>query len=163
MTGGKMKIAKCHPTRKVQAREMCKSCYDKWLKSVNPVYKKAQMSNTTEWAKKNPEKMKIIQERRKIKDANDPTVKLKQRNQALKRQYGITHDDYLRMLDTQNGACKLCYRKPGERKLHVDHCHRTGRVRGLLCHQCNWYLGTIEQDINIMSRIVDHLYLKEAP
>ena len=44
-----LKVASCHPNRKHQARGMCKPCYDKWLKSCNPDYKKRQAENATKW------------------------------------------------------------------------------------------------------------------
>lgn len=56
-----------------------------------------------------------------------------------KTRYGLSEADYQRMLDEQNGRCALCD-KPVE-KFHIDHCHNTGAVRGLLCHQCNIRIG----------------------
>ena len=83
---------------------------------------------------------------------------MKRREAALKKKYGINNADYDRIFAEQRGCCALCFRKPEKGKyLHVDHCHKTGNVRGLLCHQCNWYLGTIEEDLQIINRIVDYL------
>lgn len=48
--------------------------------------------------------------------------------------------DYERMLEAQGGGCAICETKPKTRRLHVDHDHRTGRVRGLLCFRCNRFL-----------------------
>jgi len=50
--------------------------------------------------------------------------------------------DYAAMLERQAGVCAICRRPPkvGGRRLHVDHDHRTGRVRGLLCFTCNRYI-----------------------
>ncbi len=50
---------------------------------------------------------------------------------------GVTDDQYHQMLERQDGHCALCPNRPKTRRLHVDHDHKTGRVRGLLCHQCN--------------------------
>ena len=55
------------------------------------------------------------------------------------RHYGLSAADYNRILARQNGVCGIC-KRPG-RKLCVDHCHATGKVRGLLCHNCNRGLG----------------------
>ena len=57
--------------------------------------------------------------------------------------YGLAPGDYERMLEAQGGVCAICKREPrsGGRKLHVDHCHRTKKVRGLLCWHCNVGLG----------------------
>lgn len=152
-----MKLASCHPERKHQARGMCKPCYDRWLKASNPGYRERQLSNTTKWARANPEKMAVIAARRKQKDAADPTLKERSRERQLKRTYGITQADYDAMLASQNGGCAICGRKPGARPLHVDHCHDTGAVRGLLCHQCNWYLGTVEAGPNVLNNLLSYL------
>lgn len=45
--------------------------------------------------------------------------------------------DYERMLEAQGGGCAICGRKPGERRLHIDHDHKTLAVRGVLCFRCN--------------------------
>ena len=68
------------------------------------------------------------------------TKKLKAREYRLKRRYGITNDDYNKMLKEQGGGCFICGNKPKEGKyLQVDHNHKTGFVRGLLCYYCNRY------------------------
>jgi len=56
------------------------------------------------------------------------------------RQLGIDTAMYERLLRLQGGHCALCPNVPKTRRLNVDHDHRTGRVRGLLCHRCNRYL-----------------------
>ena len=58
----------------------------------------------------------------------------------LRHRYGITEDQYAAMLTKQKGVCLICGRPPLNRRLSVDHDHRTGRVRGLLCYTCNRFL-----------------------
>lgn len=58
------------------------------------------------------------------------------------RELGWTDDDYFRVLDEQDGHCALCPTTPKTRRLHVDHDHFTGLVRGLLCYACNRRLDT---------------------
>ena len=60
-----------------------------------------------------------------------------------KEKYGITPEEYLEMVAAQDGRCKICQNAD---KLVVDHCHKTGRVRGLLCHGCNVALGFLRDD-----------------
>lgn len=151
-----MKLADCHPTRKMQARGMCKSCYDKWLKNTNPQYKSNQVSSTTRWCLANPDKWKIIKERRKLKETIDPEFKIQKRNARLKSVYGLEVGDFEQLLIGQDYSCALCFRKQGKIRLHVDHDHASGQVRGLLCHQCNWYLGTIDADPTIIDRITNY-------
>jgi hypothetical protein len=50
---------------------------------------------------------------------------------------GVSNDEYARLLAAQGGHCALCPNTPKTRRLHVDHDHATGRVRGLLCYRCN--------------------------
>jgi hypothetical protein len=58
------------------------------------------------------------------------------------KQLGVADDEYARMLEAQGGGCAICGAKPKTRRLHVDHDHATGKVRGLLCHRCNRALPT---------------------
>lgn len=64
----------------------------------------------------------------------------KNREYNLKKKYGITLEDYERMLKRFDGGCWICGRKPKKRRLCVDHNHKTGEVRGLLCYKCNYGL-----------------------
>jgi hypothetical protein len=65
-----------------------------------------------------------------------------ERQRHLVKKYGITFDDYDRMLKEQNGKCAICQRpEPVNRMFDVDHDHKTGDVRGLLCTSCNRVLG----------------------
>jgi hypothetical protein len=75
----------------------------------------------------------------------------KQRSRALQRIYGITLDEYDTLLERQSGRCAICgTTEPGRgqhpRSFSVDHNHRTGRVRGLLCHLCNTGIGALDDD-----------------
>lgn len=82
------------------------------------------------------------------------------RNSTLKRRYGITEDEYFQMFNAQKGKCKLCGKtKPrnGAKHLIIDHCHSTGKVRGLLCNDCNVLLGKLKDDIDYIDRIKDYL------
>ena len=67
------------------------------------------------------------------------TKKQKTRDRYLQRKYGITLIDYDLKLSKQNHCCALCSRHKSNFKysLHVDHNHKTGKVRGLVCYQCN--------------------------
>ena len=61
----------------------------------------------------------------------------KKRNQYLLRKYGITIEQYEKALKLQNYVCAICHKPPKTRRLAVDHCHKTKRVRGLLDMFCN--------------------------
>lgn len=77
------------------------------------------------------------------------------RDRDLQRKYGITLDDFRAMLADQDGGCKICRRSDGP--LHVDHCHTTGKVRGLLCIPCNRALGYMKDDPDLLRSAADYL------
>ena len=70
----------------------------------------------------------------------------KSRKYSLKRKFDITPEEYEEMLQSQGGGCAACGAQPGRRALSVDHDHKTGRVRGILCDPCNFALGHAKDD-----------------
>jgi hypothetical protein len=78
----------------------------------------------------------------------------------LKKRYGISWEQYTKLKNEQNSCCAICNQKIGENtKIHVDHCHATGLVRGLLCGGCNIGLGHFKENIESLKSAV--LYLKK--
>lgn len=79
----------------------------------------------------------------------------------LKSKYGLTLEAYDAMLAAQGGVCAICLEPPGvdawDRSLHVDHNHRTGRVRGLLCGHCNTAIGKMRDDVERLARAITYL------
>lgn len=71
--------------------------------------------------------------------------------------YGITLDEYETVLLAQEGLCAICGTEPVEERLNVDHCHQSGRFRGLLCRPCNWGLGNFRDDPSLLLRAADYL------
>jgi hypothetical protein len=69
------------------------------------------------------------------------------------RLYGITSADYDARLAEQGGVCALCGNPPKVKRLHVDHDHKTGRVRGILCSKCNQTLHFIEDGVWLSSAL----------
>jgi hypothetical protein len=66
------------------------------------------------------------------------------RDREYQRRFGITLADYERMAEGQEHKCAICRQPDNRRRLEVDHCHQTKRVRGLLCGSCNRTLGMFE-------------------
>jgi hypothetical protein len=98
-----------------------------------------------------------IERKRKL----DPESRMALRDRNLKRRYGISLDEYDAMFDEQNGKCAICNtEEPGGKYKHfaVDHCHETGKVRGLLCGNCNTGIGLLGDNINNFSAAI--LYLE---
>jgi hypothetical protein len=54
-------------------------------------------------------------------------------------------------------VCAICREPPGDTALHVDHCHDTGRIRGLLCFRCNSALGNLRHDADVIGRALDYV------
>jgi Recombination endonuclease VII len=82
--------------------------------------------------------------------------KTKARERELKRKYGLSLQDFDAILTHQGGACAIC-REKFNKTPHVDHCHATHVVRGLLCDDCNKGLGCFDDDIDIMQAAIDYL------
>lgn len=76
----------------------------------------------------------------------------------LKTKYAMTVDDYLEMLERQENRCAICggVNKTG-RRLYIDHCHDTGKVRGLLCLNCNAGLGQFSDSLALLESATDYL------
>lgn len=80
-----------------------------------------------------------------------------QRERKLAREYGITVEEYDRMVEAQGGRCAICERPPGANRLAVDHDHATGHVRGLLCPSCNGVLGRWADEVDRFQRAAEYL------
>ena len=94
-----------------------------------------------EWRKNNPLKKP------------DPAQR---KNTLLKSKFGITLADYNAMLEEQKGVCAICG-EVGAKSLHVDHCHTTGRIRGLLCFRCNNAIGQFKESETILLNAVAYI------
>lgn len=84
---------------------------------------------------------------------------------ARKRQrtYGVTPDQFDGMLAAQNFSCAICgTTEPGGRGFHVDHCHASSAVRGLLCTHCNSLLGFARDNKASLQRAIDYLTAAES-
>ena len=92
------------------------------LKHVESYYqrnKEKVAAQRKQWQVDNPQRIKDLRHRGKCK------------------QYGLVPEQYTQLLERQNGVCAICGHPPKTRRLGVDHDHKTGRVRALLCHTCN--------------------------
>ena len=85
--------------------------------------------------------------------------KIKYDDYQLKRYYNITLDQYNVLFNKQNGCCAICgiHQNNLKRKLHVDHNHESGEIRGLLCINCNLALGHVNDNINTLSKMISYL------
>jgi hypothetical protein len=79
----------------------------------------------------------------------------KAREYQLKAKYGITPEDYNSLFAAQGGVCAVCSRPQG--RLHVDHDHSGGAVRGLLCGACNRALGLLKDNTGVLASAIRYL------
>lgn len=114
---------------------------------MTPTLTSSQRSRA--WQLRNPDKLPT----KAAKRAYD-------REHVLQKKYGISHSQYEELLGRQAGRCALCRSdNPRARfgRFHIDHCHTTGRIRGLLCGRCNLGLGSLGEDPRVLVRALDYL------
>lgn len=120
--------------------------------------KDAKAAYLREWRKKNRDYV-----RQKLREKNStPEGFAISKNSRLKRTYGITLAEYREMFNKQNGVCFICGNpetnsQRRDNNLSVDHNHITGKVRKLLCSNCNRGLGEFNDNIIIMERAIQYL------
>ena len=121
-------------------RSWCKDCFN---------------LNSLEWRQENPE-----QSKQNVREWHDENVDYDYRRTfSLKKRYGITQEDFERLHNQQNGLCALCS-KPFKKIARVEHCHTTGKVRGLVCDGCNLniaYYEKFEKNPELIEKIVKYL------
>ncbi|MET9467901.1 endonuclease VII domain-containing protein [Streptomyces sp. NPDC006544] len=83
-----------------------------------------------------------------------PCRAVESRAHHLKRSYGMTEADRDEMVAEQGGICLIYKKRPA---IHVDHCHTTGKVRGVLCFNCNTAIGKLGDDPDTARRVVSYL------
>lgn len=94
------------------------------------------------------------------REANPEKSRASKRRSSIKRKYGLTPEDIFRMMAKQSGKCAICDRMLDPSTcngMHIDHCHATGRVRGLLCGCCNTSIGKLGDDVKGLRRALDYL------
>lgn len=125
-------------------RGRCKSCCSKDGKAYNTKNKPQRAALSRKYYHKHKGKINT----RRLSEAH----KSKALNAFLKRTYGITYEYKSSILKNQNNACAICSTPESQLKksLNIDHCHKTGIVRGLLCYNCNRALGLFKDNPNAL-------------
>lgn len=144
--------ATCHPGRKqLGGRGLCASCYGAQWRATHP-------------AKCHPGRASVgkgvcdpcYRKAHGIKKPTRPHDPEKKRRATL-RVYGLTTEAFDALARVQGGVCAVCRRPPGAQRLHVDHDHATGEVRGLLCGPCNRAIGLVDDDPTRLRGLADYL------
>lgn len=137
----------------MKLRKMCRDCGD--MKSLNDFHvnrvtpdgrhyycKECQNERGAKWRAANPDKAKEV-------------AKRSQRKRHLSSTYGMSVDEYDALLEKQGGVCPLCQREL--KRPSIDHCHSTGKIRGILCRHCNSSLSVFENDPDAIYRLIAYL------
>lgn len=125
----------------------CKACYQKRapLKKESPQAAIARLERNRE-RRKRPE----------IRERYRKTF----RTWDLKKRYGLTYEQYNALIESQSGQCAICggdLLGLDSRKVHVDHCHDSGQVRGVLCHHCNMLVGFARNSPTVLAKAIEYL------
>lgn len=113
--------------------------------------KKCRNILVRKWQKNNKDKIKIATKRYYENNKNKVLFS------AIERKYGITEVQYKEMMNNQKGVCFTCGETNGKKKLVVDHCHNTSKIRGLLCDSCNRSIGLLRENVNTLNNIINYL------
>lgn len=134
----------------------CKSCVNRQNKDYDNL-------------NKDKLKRRVIKSRNRSEDSKNrhviATSKYRNNNiestksRIMQRKYNIDLNDYNNMFQEQKGCCDICSKKLKylDKATHIDHCHNSNRVRGLLCNSCNLALGHFKDNINTLLKAIEYL------
>lgn len=139
---------------KAYAKRRYKANREEMLKKSNEyrlAHKEEMKNYLSDWQAAHPDKTKVYLDR-----------------YYLKKTYGLTIEQYEEMNSKQGGKCALCDKKEtalsrsGVRRLSVDHDHKTGQIRGLLCMSCNTSIGKLGDNIEGLKKAIEYLERKRT-
>lgn len=152
-----VKCTLCGNIRKLKGKGMCAPCY-----LARPEYKAARNAKRREQYQNDPA-FKEQTAALRTRSANLPNSLTRQREYQRQRTYGLKPEAFDALMAAQESKCAVCsvgldeaHEKKGLRP-HVDHCHKTGFVRGLLCSVCNTALGGLKDDPELLRRAIGYL------
>lgn len=135
------------------------------LNRINYLEKPGRLKRTTsprfnymkEYHVKNQDRKDKYIEEYRIKNKDKIAIQVK--GYRLKKRYGMTIEQYDSLLKEQNNRCAICNRHQSElqKPLAVDHNHKSGKVRGLLCTSCNLMLGYVCDSVNVLDKAKEYL------
>ena len=162
--------------RKNKAKRIAEStAYQQQNKEQRTKYMREYASANREKFRRDSDQQSKYNDRRRQQYSEDPALRERYRNQAREwarnnrekreeqrlRKYGITPDEYQAKYKSQKGQCAICrYEFTDRKSVHVDHCHESGKFRGLLCSQCNLGIGKFSDDPEKLARAA--MYLRKS-
>ncbi len=166
-------------------RPQCKECRNAEGRKYYRENKEYRLAQSAEWQRNNPDKRAVINKRCREKNLEkhkargkryleenrekvlarrkkyyqkNRTKLLEEEKQRRFSSYGITQGDYDDLMAKQEGLCPICERSLFEgTQINIDHCHSTGKVRGLLHNKCNMLLGLAGDDLNLFYNAIRYL------
>jgi hypothetical protein len=123
-------------------------------KEYNEKNKEQVAATRKEWYRKN--RVDILEDQRKNYKSKKQQIKCTIRE----KKYGVSAEDYDTMLEEQDNKCKICFvsfTTLSSQQIHVDHCHTTNQVRGLLCNLCNTGLGFFKDNTETLANAIVYL------
>ena len=149
----------CGTFEKYVKNSSCVFCVKKKTLERDPsIFKKYVSSEKGQQWLKEYRKTKVyrdVQNRYVRKDYEQNKDWYVERN--LKQRYNLSLDDYKTLLESQNNQCYICFSPPKNKLFSVDHNHKTGLVRKLLCTKCNTSLGLVNEDIEILKNMIKYI------
>jgi hypothetical protein len=124
-------------------RHNCMSCHKQGSKDWYSRNREDWIQHVAQWKRTNRDRVNASNRRRRVERGDE--LKRKERAGHLRRKYGLKLSHFDMLVTAQLGMCAICHRIEMER-LHVDHDHASGRVRGLLCGKCNKAIGLLGDD-----------------
>ena len=149
--------------------EQKRNYHKKWLAGLSPERRAVLCERTQAWRAANPAKLRqyVIENKAAIRArqkawqvANPDKAKLYTKRARYIKAYGLRLSEVEAMIVAQGGVCPLCETTlvlAGRRGAHVDHDHATGKVRGVLCCNCNTAIGHFKENVSAMRRAIDYL------
>ena len=141
-------------------RNDCKECMAQYRKARYRSDPEVSKQRVREWRERNPERYRESQ--RRYRELHEERRRARDRAGHLSRMYGLTPDDYEFLVAVQGGVCAICGATESK-GLHVDHEHRTGLVRGLLCGRCNKGIGLFEENPARLDAAKGYLARRQLP
>ena len=118
---------------------------------------KSRKDGRSSWCKKCHSKSSCSYQKR---EENKERIN-KNKDRYRIKMYGLTEKKYQKLLKNQDNKCKICRKKP-DKVLAIDHCHKTGEVRGLLCKKCNSGIGFLKDNPGFMAEALFYLLESES-
>ena len=134
----------------------CKKCKNVGNQKYLEANRERARVRAEKWRRANPDRVKAAN--KKWRESNLNRTRVLNRKNNLKRKYGLTLPEWRSLFDAQGNTCAICgASEPGGQGWQTDHSHDSGKIRGILCVNCNTMLGRMRDSEEIASKAIDYL------